>query len=260
MKKKNSVRVTPGKVLTLEDVTMLDVWKKYNHSALFTLPLIDNIENFTRTEPHIGYPLLQLATDYGLINTYMQFPYWEKERDYDPDEEDAPRYLHFLFDSVQVQKNLDLTTTDYYSFSEFLIDHPLFEAVNLVDNGKKVVYTMEIPHKFYDDLDNVMAGKYSKTSKVYKEHLRVTYDTVPSDSHVVALFVTSNNLPYCVVNKLPNIKRHMEKVIKMDLESTQEYYSPFNSEKETLEYELQPIIDDELLDDELLDGVRVTNI
>lgn len=200
------------------------VWKHVNVSTLLVLPLFDDITMGvkTRLKPQIGFPFLLVAYEYGLINSYLF-------RNNDA----FNGRLYAAFQSI-VQEDQRLTSSDYYSLNEQIIDSVY--CIEAVESDDRVIYELKIPEEFIEDVHLIIEGKYSKVSRNYKEHLRIKQRFIPKWKSLLAHYICKENIPYSIVSKAKHLKVEMEIVMDTVFSSDQEFYIRFSQEKETVYY------------------------
>ena len=89
-----------------------NIWKKYNNSFVFILPMFNDITKgigIKGAVPHIQYPFIELAVEYGLLNTYLY-----KNNKYN-------NILYLEFDKKLLNSSKNITSVKVNSILELLI-------------------------------------------------------------------------------------------------------------------------------------------
>lgn len=201
-----------------------NLWRKVNISTLLILPLFsDMTEDTYAFKSKVKFPLIQLAYEYGLLQTYL---YSEFDK--------RPHRLHLVFDRKTVIQNMVLTDGQYYSLSEMLIDYKFFNSLLL--KSDYIVYTYTIPRYWRADVSKIIDGRYSEVSLRCKETLRIKdrFPTQPFVTNEVGHFIVEKNLPYAIVMKAKKLREDIEDIIKQPIPQTQEYFDKMDLRRETL--------------------------
>jgi hypothetical protein len=205
-----------------------EIWRSLNISTLLILPLFQElIKCTTKGKDPIIYPIITIALEYGLINTF-----------YNHDK----KVLHLVFYQDLVNSDLHLTDSVYYSFSERLIDLSVFIGCELV--GDLVIYDLKVPEIWYTDLDLVVQGKYSQTGSEFKSAMEIKAGNVPKSSHSKANYITQNNISYAIVIKGKELWDEINDLLGTEITINQEIFTVYDPEREDLEkglLKLKPI-------------------
>ncbi len=195
------------------------IWKKFNVSTIMILPLFWNAtEHIIARKSKVRFPFIQLCIEYGLINTYLY-----KNGKYD-------NKLYLEFDKEEFTKDKNLTTSPYTSILELLINYNMYAGLEM--NNDTVLIALHIPVEFREDIKIIEESKYSKLSDEYKSELHIKQNSVPLTKNEFAMYVASKNLGYAISMKSDNIKKEIEKELKMTITRDDEYYERFNKVKE----------------------------
>ena len=203
-------------------VRITDIWGKSNISTLLVLPLFDDIAKglMTKSQPHMFFPFIILAYEYGLERAYI---FRKESRDYNK--------LYLLFNE-NVLVDLNLVDSEYFSLNERILEYRYLDDVEFID--EKIVYTFNIPGEFHSDIELITKSLYSKVSSNYKSKLRVIHKYIPKWKSELAHYIASKDISWAIVNKGRNLKAEMVDVLETNFSNQQEFYSPFDPEKETL--------------------------
>lgn len=91
---------------------------------------------------------------------------------------------------------------------------------------RDIIFVFKFPEQFIDDIKLIIDGKYSKVSDEYKELFFQMWEEEESKE-----FPTFYNQ---VFNKSEALKEHQEELYDINLDSSPEYFSKIDTEKETL--------------------------
>jgi len=207
----------------MNEMTLEDLWSKYNVSTVFILPLYDRItKNIKASSTNVEYPFFQLCIEYGLINTYLL-----QDKKYQ-------NRIVLKFDKKVYARDKKLTNSNYYSMQEILVDSPVYDKLTVDD--KYVYIYLIVNHKWNDDVKLIMEGKYSEISLDFKNEIKLKQAEIPAISgNELAIFSTSMNLAFSIINKSIHIKDQIENSFDVTLDpKTDEFYKRFNNESENL--------------------------
>lgn len=196
----------------INKITIRDIWQNINISTILLINLFDNI-NIVNKNSKLNYPLLYLASEYNLIQCYL-------DRDH--------TLLHLLFD-IDAIDDRNLTDSSFVNVIDLLINHDNFYYITVIDNVIHI--TLKIPKKYQDDIIKVSESKYSETSVLFKEQMHISYKSVPIINNVYIRYIVSKNLAYNIVYK----KSFLENTMKMELNVTEigdEFFPKFDPFKE----------------------------
>ncbi len=204
------------------EITLKDVWKHYNTSTVMLLPLFNNIYKGIKStgRSNVEYTFVQLCFEYGLINTYL----YKEEDQY---------FLVLKFNVDKVNTDNKLTKSSYYSFNDLIIDVDEFSYVRH-PNKDEVLYYLKIDKRLNNDIELIKESRYSETSEMFKEAVRVKAEKVSKTSNETGMFLSVNNLSYSICQKHKLIKEQLEHVIGRRLDHSAELYTKFDPEKEEL--------------------------
>lgn len=198
-----------------------DIWKNFNVSLVMVLPIFWKITDdiFSKKE-NIKYPFSQLVFEYGLLNTFL----FRNQK--------FTGELYLLFDKQKFTNNLGITRSKYFSMCELLLDSEYINTCELYNDY--VLIGLKIPKKYHEDIGAIIRGKYTETSKEYKDELylkkRLTY--IPDSVNEIGRYIIINDLAFAISIRSPHIKEELESVIGEVKGSVKEYYQDFNKDKE----------------------------
>jgi hypothetical protein len=198
-----------------------EIWRKYNVSTIMILPIFWRIsKNINSKKEDIHFPFLQLAFEYGLINTFL----YKNKKDNNT--------LYLLFDKQQFITDKQLTKSPYYSMCELLLDCEYYDSLEMYNDY--VLFGLKIPEEYLDDIEKITEGKYSLVSEKYKEelHFKTKTSHIPYTDNKTAIYIIKYDLPFAVTVKGIRLKDELDEVMKIDLSTDMEFYSKFNPEKE----------------------------
>lgn len=210
--------------MKLKQTKLRDLWEHINVSTLMVLPMFSDMVSTCRQKrpPRLHYPIQLLFFEYGLINTCLN-----------KDE----MLLYCIFNADTVLSDLRKTNGSYYSLSERIIDSKHFVFVERVDD--LIVYCLRIPKEYYDDVELIVQSKYSELSKSYKNVLNIAQDYVPLTKHERAKYIVTQNIPYAIAVKGVQLREELQETLGALIDLDQEFYTVFNSSKESLDYQLE---------------------
>ncbi len=227
MKKINKTKMTQIKT------NIKSIWKNCNDSTIFFLPLLapKNKKFRTKTTPHIEFSFLQICFDYGLINTFLFLNEHQKTKE-------DNRFIYLLFDKDLANSSLRRTTMMNCSLHKVLQSSNHFSNwYYFKENRKYTLYKMQIPKEFAADYKKILKGSYSTVSSKYQNFVKITSNKIPSDSHHLGVYISTNNMPFSIASKTTFIKEEVEIVIDEVLSKDLEYYTKFRIEKEVFKKE-----------------------
>lgn len=198
-----------------------EVWGNYNISTVMVLPLFWKISHDVLSKREgIRFPFLQLAFEYGLINTFLF-----KDGVMDGN-------LYLLFKKEDILKNLELTRSDHLSLFDLISSSEYYSYLENIDNF--VLIGLKIPSQYLSDIDKIIAGKYSEISKEYKNeiYLKNKYTHIPITNHKVAVYMLTNDLAYAISIKALHLKRDLDEALGIDLDSNMEFFNIINLDNE----------------------------
>ena len=200
-----------------------DVWRKYNVSTIFVLPLFWDItlNVVSSIKGSLKIPFTQLAIEYGLENTFL---YRNKRFD---------GHLYLQFSRDFFCENKQLSSSVYYSICELLVDCKYFSTIEILND--KILVGLKIPDRFLSDIILIEQGLYSKLSVSYKEEIKIKQATVPITPNKLAMYISTKNLGYSISQKNASIKEELEKELRIKIEKTSEYYERFSGIKENID-------------------------
>ena len=185
------------------------------------LPLFWRItKNIVSKQGDIHFPFLQLAFEYGLINTYL----YNNGKD--------NNILFLLFKREEIIQNKKLTKSPYYSMLELLLDCEYYHSFEMYNDF--ILFGLKIPEVFSEDIKKITEGKYSQLSDEYKEELHFKTKTthMPHTTHKEAVYIIKYDLPFSIAVKGIRLKEELDEVMKIDLKTDMEFYQKFHQDRE----------------------------
>jgi hypothetical protein len=205
-----------------ERTTLRNILKKFNVSLIMILPLFWRITQSVKSRREgVVYPFVQLAFEYGLLNTFLY-----KESKFDGN-------LYLLFDREKFIKNIGITNSLYFSICELVVDSPYYNRMEIYNDY--ILIGLKIPDEYLTDIPIVESGLYSKLSPEYKDELfiRKKVQSVPVSRSGYGTYILCNDLAYAISVKDLYIKEELDDIIGTNLNpKTAEFYSKFDEEKE----------------------------
>lgn len=148
----------------------------------------------------------------GYYNAYLS----DVDRDYEED--------HIIYTLFRPQNDFIFNQfIDKLEADGFILDDYDYE-------GGYVVLVLKFPEEFHKDFDLVVAGKYSKCSKKFKDLFPKKKQTFRNGAPYI-----SETIQYRVFNKSKVLRDEVEAIIGELLDYDAEYWSSFDDEKETLD-------------------------
>ena len=139
-----------------------NIWKKYNNSFVFILPMFNDITKgigIKGAVPHIQYPFIELAVEYGLLNTYLY-----KNNKYN-------NILYLEFDKKLLNSSKNITSVKVNSILELLISCKYYEGFYM--NSDYIYMMLKIDPKYDNDIKKIEEGKYSEVSPGYLDMINL---------------------------------------------------------------------------------------
>lgn len=203
------------------------LWRTYNTSLFTILPILKNIsekydESVMFKTKNITF--IQLCFQFGLINTFCHTDIFNNDEN--------NMYLNILFSDKVLNKDMLDTNSNYFSFNELLIDNKYFNNVyNYKDDI--ILYSFNIPKKFYKDIKLIQQSKYSKVSKEYKKEVFVSYDRVFTEDSLIDKAIFSN-LSYSIFIKSISLKNKLEDLFNTSIDLNNEFFERFDENNELI--------------------------
>ena len=197
----------------INKITIQDIWENINISTILLINLFDNNINIVNKDSKLNYPLLYLVSEYNLIQCYL-----------DPDH----ILLHLLFD-IDAIDDRNLTDSSLVNVIDLLINHDNFYYITVVDDVIHI--TLKIPKKYKNDILKISESKYSETSVLFKEQMRISYKSVPVINNIYIRYIVSKNLAHNIVYK----KSFLENTMKTELNVSEigdEFFPKFDPSRE----------------------------
>lgn len=185
------------------------------------LPIFWKITKDIRSKKEdIHFPFVQLAFEYGLINTYL----YKSEKN--------SNVLYLLFKKDDFMLNKSVTKSPYFSMCELLLDCEYYEYIETF--GDFVLVGLRIPEEYQDDIQKIVEGKYSQVSEQYKEelHFKTKTSHIPYTSNKDAIYIIKYDVPFAVTVKGIRLKDELDEAMKIDISTDMEFYSKFNPDSE----------------------------
>lgn len=202
-----------------------NIWKNFNVSLVMVLPLFWKITDDIRwkREKKIKYPFMQLAFEYGLLNTFL---YRDSK---------FTGNLYLLFDREIFNRSMTVTDSKYYSLCELLVDCEYFNGLEV--HNDYIVVLLRIPDKFHNEINTIMRGKYSELSSEYKDELyfKKKFSFIPKSDNETGVYIITNDLAYAISIKAQHLRDQLEDIIGAISDTTEsEFYIAPDADKENL--------------------------
>lgn len=203
-----------------------NIFKTYNSSFVFVLPLFKDILSNVRSIKKQKFNIHGLFCDYGLINTYLL----NSKGEYDGK-------LRLLFNANKlVNANLENKLDSLsYNLLDVILNSQFFE--NILRFEDKVIIELKINKEWEEDVKKIMESSYSLVSKKYKDYiLNDGKYLLSSDKNINYLYI--DNIPAQIVNKTEMMREEIIKTFNLEgnNQDIKEYFNQFLIEKETLQY------------------------
>jgi len=194
------------------------IWKKYNNSFVFILPLFNDItKHIEIRDTNISYPFIELAVEYGLINTYLY-----KNNKYQ-------NCLYLQFDREKLNTNKLITNKKINSLLELLLCSEYYDGF-FIDGD--VYVSFKIDKKYNNDIDLIENSNYSKVSDDFRKKIDIGQKMVAKCSDIECEYIAKYNLGYNICKKSPIVKEMLESELHVKIDKEQELYEKFNKKKE----------------------------
>ncbi len=197
-----------------------EIWKTFNVSLVMVLPIFWAItENVFSKREKIKFPFVQLALEYGLLNTYIL-----REGRY-------RNKLYLLFDKEKFSKDKGITLSKYFSMCELLMDCEYFSSVEVFTDY--VVVGLDIPEKYTKDIKMIELGSYSSLSKEYKNEIyfKNKISNYPNGESKFAKYIIANDLPYAIAIKDVVLREELLDIIGQRNHVDEFYPAPFTDDE-----------------------------
>lgn len=202
--------------IDINQITLRQIWNTVNVSTILLSNIYDSEESTFTNSQNIKYPSLYLLFEYGLINIYL---------------DKSKTSLHLLFNYKKCLIDKNLTTSQFYSYIDYIINIKFFNNIQVYDI-KLLKIELDIPKKYHKDVDLISQGLYSKVSSEYKLKNKISQKIVPGILNNIPRYIVRNNLAYTILTKNNVLKTKLEKMLTSTIDSNDvEYFIGFG-EKE----------------------------
>lgn len=183
--------------MILEPVKGTRVIPGVTNTSLFLLPITGNVSMDLKK--------------YGFLNAYLQ------------DELKSDQYENCIICLFQPDDIVDF---------DMFVEEEKLKKVNVVDDydypGGFSVVVYDLGKDYEDDIEKIMAGKYSKTSKKYKQLIPAQLGR--------GLIKKVTSIQHLVFTKSDRIKKEIEKLYDIELPEDVEYWEMFDKSQEILKF------------------------
>jgi hypothetical protein len=202
------------------------LWNRINVSTLLILPIFQDIAAHVKFK-YLGYkfPIIQLFMDHGLLNCYLYNNCPELG-----ETNSESNKLYLVFSKNDVLCPIKSAVANFFSLHEELMMHT--KLIHYLD--EVVVVVLNINKEYQKDVELIIQGKYSKVSSSYKKALEITAKKVIFVSSKLGYEISIRNLSLAIVNRSESLRKELEDILEVTLDSTHEFYPVFNLDQETL--------------------------
>jgi len=189
--------------IDINQITLRQIWDTVNVSTILLSNIYDSEDSKFTNSQNIKYPSLYLLFEYGLINIYL---------------DRSKTSLHLLFNYKKCLVDKNLTTSQFYSYIDYIINIKFFNNIEVYDN-KLLRVELTIPKQYHNDVNLISQGLYSKVSNEYKLKNKISQEVVPGISNNIPRYIVRNNLAYTILTKNNVLKTKLEKMLTSSIDS-----------------------------------------
>lgn len=129
--------------------------------------------------------------------------------------------------------NPEKITNDFIEFSEMVLQQHSEYVMDYDVDENKIMFIYNIPNEYREDVNLVKMGKYSITSKRYKD---LFPNKIPNKQGQLVL-----NANWMILHKHPQWKKTMEEKVGAEIPPENDLWDAFNEEKEIFNYEKEMV-------------------